>query len=120
MSYRIKKIIILVIFGVYSLFYRTNIEKQKEKKIYFRNQVKVDELNKNFEELNNNLNKYTSYWKVFLRGLVRGVSTVIGATIFAGIIISIIAKLLSQIDILDLPIWNDIVNKFQEIANTKE
>lgn len=50
----------------------------------------------NLSELNENIGKQVSYKETFIRGLITGASTAIGATIIGGIMLALIAGILNQ------------------------
>lgn len=70
---------------------------------------KKEELNKNLEELNKRIEKQNSLKFIILRGIVYGVSTVIGASIVAGIVISILSATIDSVE--EVPILNTIVEE---------
>jgi hypothetical protein len=55
-----------------------------------------------------------SYWKIFLRGIVAGIGTALGATIIAGLLVAFLASVVDSVD--DIPILNNIVQS----SNLKE
>lgn len=57
------------------------------------------ELNQNILDLSRTIKQINSFWFVFLRGIVNGVGTFIGATIVAAIVITFVAKILTFFDI---------------------
>jgi hypothetical protein len=64
----------------------------------------IKKLNGSVDRLNVNIERQTSFKFVILRGLVYGVSIVIGTTILAGIVISVLN---------DVPIIEDIIKTFR-------
>lgn len=64
--------------------------------------AQLQSLNQNIDELNSYLSKQTSVKWRFMMGLVTGVSTAIGATIIAGLIIFMVTRFVESI--YELPI----------------
>lgn len=62
-------------------------------------------------EIRKQLEKLNSYPQVFLKGLITGIGTVIGATIVAGLLLSALSRVVSSID--DIPILNEVLNAQQ-------
>jgi hypothetical protein len=61
------------------------------------------------EELNDKLEKQTSFWGNIKIGLVRGAATAIGATVIAAIALSILANVVDTVD--DVPLIRDIIQE---------
>lgn len=59
----------------------------------------VEELNKNIIELTKMVERLNSLTFIFLRGIVNGVGTFIGATVVAAIAITVMVKILGVFDI---------------------
>ncbi len=58
----------------------------------------MKENNKTLEEINNKLDKLSSFGYVFLLSIVKGVGTVIGATIVTALIIWLLSFLIKTFD----------------------
>lgn len=58
----------------------------------------MKENNKTLEEINNKLDKLSSFGYVFLLSIVKGVGTVIGATIVTALIIWLLSYLIKTFD----------------------
>jgi tetrahydromethanopterin S-methyltransferase subunit G len=71
----------------------------------------MDELNKRLDRLNDILEKRGSFWLNFLLGIVKGIGTVIGATLLGGIIIGIIVSNLDKID--RIPVVKEFIDSEQ-------
>ena len=69
---------------------------------------KIKELNQNIENLIVVIKRANSFYYVFLRGLLWGLGSVIGATVVAVIIIAILSSVIQSIN--DVPILNKIIN----------
>ena len=72
---------------------------------------KIEELNQNIENLIIVIKRANSFSFVFLRGVLWGLGSVVGATIVAVIIIAILSNIIQSIN--DVPILNNIVNNLQ-------
>jgi tetrahydromethanopterin S-methyltransferase subunit G len=59
----------------------------------------LGELNENIEELTEKIEETNSMKRVFMRGVVMGIGTFIGATILAALAIAIILKILGFVGI---------------------
>lgn len=70
-----------------------------------------DELNKNLTKLNKNIEKQLSFKFILLKGVVYGVATVIGASVVAGIVLSILSKTIDSVD--DIPLIEDVVDEIE-------
>jgi len=68
----------------------------------------VEELNQNIKNLVVVIKRANSFYYVFLRGLLWGLGSVIGATVVAVIIIAILSSVIQSIN--DVPILNNIIN----------
>ena len=75
-------------------------------------------MNKEIEELNQNTKKLivvvkraNSFQYVFLRGVLWGLGSAIGATAVAVIIIAILSSIIQSVN--DVPILNNIINNLQ-------
>jgi hypothetical protein len=77
-------------------------EKQLEKEI----KLESEQL-QYLKQIDNRLYRLTSLKWNFLMGLMRGVSTVIGATIIAGIVFGILARMISSVD--SVPFINQLI-----------
>jgi hypothetical protein len=64
----------------------------------------VEKLNESVDKLNKNIERQTSFKFIVLRGLVYGISIVIGTTILAGIFISFLD---------DVPVVENVINEYQ-------
>ncbi len=71
-------------------------------------------LSKSIQKLSKSLDRSTSFRYVFLRGIVNGLATAIGATIVAGLVIGVLSRTIDSID--DVP----ILGKFVDATNIKE
>ena len=69
---------------------------------------KIKELNQNIENLIIVIKRANSFYYVFLRGVLWGLGSVIGATVVAVIIIAILSSVIQSIN--DVPILNNIIN----------
>ena len=69
---------------------------------------KIKELNQNIENLIIVIKRANSFYYVFLRGVLWGLGSVIGATVVAVIIIAILSSVIQSIN--DVPILNKIIN----------
>lgn len=78
----------------------------------------AEQLNESIKILNENIEKRNSFGQVFLRGIVSGVGTAIGATIIAGVLLSILANTINSVD--DVPILKDIIEQtnFKQVVET--
>jgi hypothetical protein len=56
------------------------------------NKSEVVELNSNLDKLSSRLAKIYSYKQVFLRGIVNGVGTIIGATVVAALLLTLVLR----------------------------
>lgn len=83
----------------------------------YNSKLESQALNENIPEIDSEtvkqildrLNKITKYQYVFLRGLVSGVGTAIGATIIAGVLFAFLSQLISRTE--DIPVINVIVEE---------
>jgi tetrahydromethanopterin S-methyltransferase subunit G len=62
-------------------------------------QEEIEELSQSLDELTEKIEETNSMKRTFLRGLVMGVGTFIGATILAALVITIILKILGFVGI---------------------
>jgi len=69
---------------------------------------KIEELNQNIKDLIVVVKRANSFYYVFLRGLLWGLGSVIGATVVAVIIIAILSSAIQSIN--DVSILNNIIN----------
>ena len=69
---------------------------------------KIEELNQNIERLIVVAKRANSFHYVFLRGVLWGLGSVIGATIVAVIMIAILSNIIQSIN--DVPILNNITS----------
>ncbi len=67
----------------------------------------IKQINKNLEKLNKKMEKKLSWRRNLLVAIWAGLGTVVGATIVAGILISIFSSMIDSVE--DIPILNDIV-----------
>lgn len=74
-----------------------------------RTQKLEEEHNQLLRELNEKLEKQTSFWGNVQIGVVRGVATAIGATIVAAIAFSVFSSAINTVD--DVPIIRDIIDE---------
>lgn len=72
---------------------------------------KIEELNQEIKKLIVVIKKANSLHYVFLRGILLGLGSVIGATIVAVIIIAILSNIIQTIN--DVPILNNVINNLQ-------
>lgn len=72
---------------------------------------KIEELNQNIENLIVVIKRANSFNYVFLRGVLWGLGSVIGATLVAVIIIAILSNIIQSIN--DIPILNNTINNLQ-------
>lgn len=70
-----------------------------------------DELAVNIKELDKDIVRANSFHQVFVRGILWGVGTALGATIVAAIVIVILSKIINSINYI--PILRDIMQKIQ-------
>lgn len=68
------------------------------------------------EELVKYQRRQVSYGHVFMRGIVGGLATAIGATIVFGIGLSFLARTINTLEISDVSIFQQIVNSADEQA----
>lgn len=81
-----------------------------EKNEYLDKEIKLE--SQQLEHLKNiekRLYRLTSMRWLFLMGLVRGVSTVIGATVVAGIVFALLARMLSSMN--NIPILDTLIKQ---------
>jgi hypothetical protein len=72
---------------------------------------KPDDLIINLKELDKDLIKANSFYRVFIRGIFWGVGTALGATIVAAIVISLLSKIINSAS--DAPVLKDIMQNLQ-------
>ena len=72
---------------------------------------KIEELNQNIENLIVVIKRANSFHYVFLRGVLWGLGSVVGATIIAVVIIAILSNIIQSIN--DIPILNNTINNLQ-------
>ena len=72
---------------------------------------KIEELNQNIEKLIVVVKRANSFHYVFLRGVLWGLGSVVGATIIAVVIIAILSNIIQSVN--DIPILNNIINNLQ-------
>lgn len=79
------------------------------------NEIKLEKVLKRIDQ---NLKKEVSFRHNFMLGVIRGVGTVIGATIVAGFVIMILSQLIKSVD--DIPILNTILSseELKELIET--
>lgn len=70
-----------------------------------------DELAVNIKELDKDIVKANSFYRVFLRGILWGVGTALGATIVAAIVITILSRILNSMNYI--PVLRDLMQKIQ-------
>lgn len=70
--------------------------------------AKIKELNQNIENLIIVVKRANSFHYVFLRGVLWGFGSAVGATVFAVIIIAVLSSIIQSIN--DVPILNNIIN----------
>lgn len=70
-----------------------------------------DELAVNIKELDKDIVKANSFYRVFLRGVLWGVGTALGATIVAAIVITLLSKIINSMNYI--PVLRDLVQKIQ-------
>lgn len=68
-------------------------------------------LEQELKRLNERLDRANSPKWEFIRGLAKGIGVAIGATIVAGILISILARTIHTVE--DIPLIGDIIQKTQ-------
>lgn len=92
--------------------------KEKDKNLETEEKKETQKLNKNIEELSARIEKSNSFWLVLLRGIAMGVGTVIGASIVAALLITILSKTIKTAQ--DIPILNKIIpgDKIEAIINS--
>ncbi|MCK4525697.1 MAG: hypothetical protein KAU07_04620 [Candidatus Andersenbacteria bacterium] len=71
----------------------------------------IEELNRNIEKLIVVIKRVSSFNYVFLRGILWGLGSVIGATFVAVIIIAILSSIIQSVN--DVPILNNVINNLQ-------
>ncbi len=69
---------------------------------------KIKELNQNIENLIIVIKRANSFYYVFLRGVLWGLGSAVGATAVAVIIVAILSSIIRSIN--DVPILNNIIN----------
>ena len=72
---------------------------------------KIEELNQNIENLIVVIKRANSFHYVFLRGVLWGLGSVVGATIIAVVIIAILSNIIQSVN--DIPILNNITSNLQ-------
>jgi len=80
-----------------------------------KNQKDNRKLVKSIQKLNKSLERSTSFKYVFLRGIINGLATAIGATIVAGAILSILSRTIDSVD--DVPVLGEFIEaiKIREV-----
>ena len=71
----------------------------------------IEELNKNIKDLSVVMKRANSFHFVFLRGILWGLGSAVGATVVAVIIIAILSNIIQTIN--DVPILGNIINNLQ-------
>jgi len=73
---------------------------------------KIEELNENIEKLIAVIKRANSFHYVFLRGVLWGLGSVVGAAFVAVIIVAILSSVIQSIN--DVPILNNIINNLEK------
>lgn len=73
----------------------------------------TDDLSQRLDKLNTLLANQISLPRVFLRGVIGGLGSILGATIVMGIVVGLIAWLL--VNLVDVPVVGDFID--QEYVN---
>ncbi len=68
-------------------------------------------LGRDIRKLERRMADFVDFKQTFLRGLINGVATAIGATIIFGLIITILGRLVTGVE--DVPILNDIIQQLE-------
>ena len=84
----------------------SNMEKDKKEE-----HEEVENLNSNLKKLNRNFRIANSFRLTFLRGLVLGLGTTIGATIVAGLVVAFLAASIKTVE--DIPFLKDFFEQTQ-------
>lgn len=63
------------------------------------------------QKLTKQMQRANSFWMVFLRGLVSGAAAAIGATVFAGVVLLILWRLIQAVD--TVPVLKDIIQAIE-------
>ncbi len=79
------------------------------------NQEQLQDLENQLTILNQRLQKKTSFKYLFAFAIVQGIGYVIGATLIAGLMVAIVARLVVTID--DVPFLNQIITSEQMQEN---
>jgi hypothetical protein len=66
----------------------------------------TEALNKNLTQLNKNIERQTSLKFIVIRGIVTGLATVVGASIVAGIVFSVLSNTVGDVE--NVPLVGDI------------
>jgi len=74
------------------------------------NEKVLENLASSVDKLNKNIERQTSFKFIIIRGLVYGISFVLGTTILAGIAISLLK---------DVPVVDDAIKKFEITDETE-
>jgi len=74
-----------------------------------------DNLDRNISRLNSNLEKLTSFQRVFFMSIVQGVGGVIGATVIAGVMLFVLSKFIFSIE--QIPVVGDWVKYLSQFSN---
>lgn len=71
----------------------------------------IEELNQNIKKLIVVMKRANSFQYVFLRGVLWGLGSAIGATAIAVIVIAILSNIIQSVN--DVPILNNVMNNLQ-------
>ncbi len=69
--------------------------------------TEIELIEKRSKQIISKLDKLVSYKHNFLRGIVGGIGTAIGATLIAGVIVAVFAAFVDTVD--EFPLINDII-----------
>lgn len=69
---------------------------------------KLKELNKNIQDLSREIKKANAFHFIFLRGILWGLGSALGATVVAVILVTILSRIIQSVN--DVPILNNILN----------
>ncbi|MCK5412948.1 MAG: hypothetical protein KAI57_01090 [Candidatus Pacebacteria bacterium] len=73
---------------------------------------KIGELNQNIKDLNVVIKRANSLHVVFLRGILWGLGSAVGATVIAVIIIAILSSIIQSVN--DVPVLGNVINNLQK------
>ncbi|MDF1498441.1 MAG: DUF5665 domain-containing protein [Patescibacteria group bacterium] len=73
---------------------------------------KIEELNENIEKLIVVIKRANSFHYVFLRGVLWGLGSVVGAAFVAVIIVAILSSIIQSVN--DVPILNNIISNLEK------